>query len=98
MTKAAHTPGPWHVEPCVADHGRSLVVTSPNAGIICLIEPDDCATFSRETDAANAALIAAAPELFAAAGKVIASWESGDLAGAVRQLDAAIELAKGGAA
>ena len=47
---------------------------------------------------ANAQLIAVAPDLLEAAEKVIASWASGDLAGAVRQLDAAIELAKGGAA
>ena len=40
----------------------------------------------------------AAPELLAAAEKVVARWEQGDLADAVRQLDAAIAKAKRGAA
>jgi hypothetical protein len=40
----------------------------------------------------------AARDLLTAAELVVASWERGDLAGAVRQLDAAIAKAKGGAA
>jgi hypothetical protein len=40
----------------------------------------------------------AASDLLAAAELVVARWERGDLAGAVRQLDAAIAKAKGGAA
>jgi hypothetical protein len=46
--------------------------------------------------AANAMLIAAAPELLDAAEQVIANWESGDLAAAVRNLAAAVLTAKGG--
>jgi hypothetical protein len=34
------------------------------------------------------------PDLLEAADKVVASWQRGDLADAVQQLDAAIELAK----
>jgi hypothetical protein len=44
----------------------------------------------REEQEANARLIAAAPELLAAARLVIERWSSGDLADAVRQLDAAV--------
>jgi hypothetical protein len=40
----------------------------------------------------------AARDLLVAAELVVARWERGDLAGAVRQLDAAIVKAKGGAA
>ena len=40
----------------------------------------------------------AARDLLDAAELVVARWERGDLAGAVRQLDAAIAKAKGGAA
>jgi hypothetical protein len=40
----------------------------------------------------------AARDLLAAAELVVARWERGDLAGAVRQLDAAITKAKGGVA
>jgi hypothetical protein len=40
----------------------------------------------------------AASDLLAAAELVVARWEGGDLAGAVRQLAAAIAKAKGGAA
>ena len=40
----------------------------------------------------------AAPALLEAAEKVIASWETGDLAAAVRELNAAVDQAKGGAA
>jgi hypothetical protein len=40
----------------------------------------------------------AASDLLAAAELVVTRWQRGDLAGAVRQLDAAIAEAKGGAA
>lgn len=39
----------------------------------------------------------AAPDLLEAAEKVVARWERGDLAAAIRELDAAIAEAKGGA-
>ena len=40
-------------------------------------------------------LMAAAPELLEAAEEVLANWSSGDLAAAVRELDAAVKQAKG---
>jgi hypothetical protein len=97
MTKVTHTPGPWtyqyspytaqdeHEIPAFEVHGNDVKVCDTN---------EDRPAAEQE---ANACLIAAAPDLLEAAEKVIASWERGDLAGAVRQLDAAIELAKGGA-
>lgn len=42
-----------------------------------------------------APLFCAAPDLLAAGRAVLASWESGDLAGAVRALGAAIAKAEG---
>jgi lipopolysaccharide biosynthesis regulator YciM len=44
---------------------------------------------------ANARLIAAAPDLLAAARAVLAAWEAGDLAAATRQLTDAIARAEG---
>jgi hypothetical protein len=43
----------------------------------------------------SASLFNAAPALFAAGQKVLKSWERGDLAGAVRELTAAINTVKG---
>ena len=98
MTKTAHTSGPWTYQyspytsqdeqeiPAFEVHGDEYKVCDTN---------EDRPVGEQE---GNARLIAAAPDLLEAAEKVIASWESSDLAAAVRQLDAAIELAKGGAA
>lgn len=58
-----HTPGPWTIEPCVEDHGESMVITARGIGIICRSQPDDDGVFSTEIDQANATLISAAPEL-----------------------------------
>jgi hypothetical protein len=44
---------------------------------------------------AHACLIAAAPQLLQTAENVVACWETGDLAEAVRELSAAIGEAKG---
>jgi hypothetical protein len=68
MSKAAHTPGPWNVEPLQWDHGASIAIVSKGE-IICTIAPEnededpDMTTAIRGPhDEANAALIAAAPE------------------------------------
>lgn len=70
--KNQHTPGPWHVEPKVSDHGASLVICSEgkDADILAVIPPmndadePDFETAKRgPSDEANAELMAAAPEL-----------------------------------
>ena len=44
---------------------------------------------------ADGVLTAASPDLLEAAEEVLANWSSGDLAAAVRELDAAVKKAKG---
>ena len=72
MTNAAHTPGPWRVEPLQWDHGASIAIVA-NGQIIATISPEnedeepDMHTAKRGPhDEANASLIAAAPEMFEA--------------------------------
>jgi hypothetical protein len=55
---------------------------------------DDC--FLRYGGDKEPALCDAAPELLAAAELVVERWSQGDLAEAVRMLDAAVTAAKGG--
>jgi hypothetical protein len=69
-TKAKHTAGPWHVEPKAEDHGASLVICDTVEGILAVIpplndadEPDHNTAKRGPHDAANAALMASAPEL-----------------------------------
>jgi hypothetical protein len=101
MTNAAHTPRPWSVEPLQWDHGASIAIVA-NGQIVATIfpknedeEPNMHTAKRRPHDEANALLIAAAPELLEAAERVVSQWEKGDLAGAVRELNAAIATAKG---
>jgi hypothetical protein len=96
MTKLTHTPGPWTYcySPYTAQDGHEIPAFEVHGDEKVCDTNEDRPAGEQE---ANARLIAAAPDLLEAAEKVIASWESGDLAGAVRQLDAAIQLAKGGA-
>lgn len=105
-----HTPGPWTYQynPWHSDHAGEIPAFEIFGGEkIC----DTNEHMPRDQQEANACLIAAAPDLLVvleaqtgAAKAVIDSWESGDLAGAVRGLDACIEAsraaiaeAKGGA-
>jgi hypothetical protein len=87
-----HTPGPWFYNRDEGGiHGH---VISTGDYIICdLPDPGEGAGLRTE---ANAQLIAVAPDLFKAAVLVIDRWSSGDLAGAVRMLDAAVADARGG--
>jgi hypothetical protein len=103
MTKAAHTPGPWRVEPLQWDHGASISIVAQGK-IVATISPENedeepnMHTAKRGPhDQANALLIAAAPALFDAALLVIARWNNGDLAEAVRTLDLAVTQARRGA-
>jgi hypothetical protein len=94
MTNAAHTPGPWSYNRDEGGiHGH---VISTADYIICEL-PDAGDGASPDTEA-NARLIAAAPEMFRAARLVIERWSKGDLAEAVRMLDAAVRIAMGGPA
>jgi hypothetical protein len=95
MKTVAHTPGPWE------SSWQFIVAPDPNGiqpdiYIAEIVETDDEGRAAApEQQRANAHLIAAAPELLEAAEEVIANWETGDLAQAVRALDAAIASAKG---
>jgi hypothetical protein len=40
MTKAAHTPGPWSVEPLQWDHGASIAIVAKGE-IVCTIAPEN---------------------------------------------------------
>jgi hypothetical protein len=95
MTRVSHTPGRWE------SSWQFIVAQDPNGKhpdiyIAEIAETDeDGRVASPKQREANARLIAAAPELLAAAEKVVSRWEKGDLAEAVRELDAAIDNAKG---
>jgi hypothetical protein len=83
-----HSKEPWSYG--ITDYDNEIVVAGgvPIAEIISL----DCA---REEFQANCDLIIAAPDLLKAGEEVIATWTRGDLAAAVRKLDAAIAKARG---
>jgi len=84
------TPGPWAAKDAHIDVWTRQVWTDEGHGSVMIATTGG---FDKE---ANARLIAAAPELYAAGRAVVASWERGDLAGAVRSLAAAIAKAEGG--
>jgi hypothetical protein len=96
MTGTLHTPGPWR------NDGQFIVAPDPNGfhpdiHIAEIAETDhEGRAASPEQQLANSCLIAAAPTLFDAALLVIERWSRGDLAEAVRMLDAAVAEAKGG--
>jgi hypothetical protein len=73
---------------------RDCCYLSINEIEVCNDEDDSLAVWFDD----DMLLRLAAPELLAAAEKVIARWEQGDLAEAVRELDASIKAAKEGAA
>ena len=90
-------PAPWAAEylPYTSQDGHEI----PNFRINDADDNAVCETnenLDADVQEANAYLIAAAPQLLAAASLVIERWSSGDLADAVRQLQAAIVAARGG--
>lgn len=96
MTTIEHTPGPWQQD-------WHFIVAPDPAGIhpdiyIAEIAEDDSdgRIPPPEQQEANGRLIAAAPELLAACRLVVERWESGDLAEAARECQAAIALATDG--
>lgn len=90
-----HTSGPWRVFDVFTD--LEIVTDRPTAH-----ETESIVQFKGQRNArANAQLMTAAPELLEAiedlahaARAVIDRWEQGDLAGAVRALDASIQPAR----
>ena len=88
-SRSSHTPGPWTVEVFT-----TTILIESEAGCICEMQFDYGQNSMRRV--ANAKLIAASPDLLKAAQNVIESWSSGDLAAAVRWLNAAVDLATDG--
>lgn len=77
MTK--HTPGPWALEPCSADHGESTVIC---VGSFVLARIDSNAwergaklKGDEKHDRANARLMTAAPDMLAALERISLAWE-----------------------
>lgn len=84
-----HTPGPWKKRPHFTPAGNAIVVDSSNIGIAGVFGK------SHEQDAeANAALIAAAPELLEACKMILPYLQSNNGYGA-DQIEAAIAKAEG---
>lgn len=84
--KTTHTPGPWK-----AEGWESVVVNDANGNTLVLMPG---ASYGLAAVKANAALIAAAPDLLAACKAVEDAWtggESGDWRGA---LDLALGMAR----
>jgi hypothetical protein len=95
MTRSAYTSGPWTYEynPYTSHDDREIPAFQVHGEHkVCETNEDR----PPEEQEANARLIAAAPSLLNAASLVIDRWTSGDLADAVRQLDAAMTEANGG--
>lgn len=91
MSQHQHTPQPWEKE--VIPNRIRFFGRLQATGIYLIAEVRT--DHGGEMDRANADLLFAAPDLLEAADKVLAAWESGDLATAVRELSAAVEKAKG---
>ena len=70
----AHTPGPWHVDECPDADGFFTI--RPPADI-------DAQPIATVYTGADAALIAAAPDLLAALRDVVAYWDMGGFEGPV---------------
>jgi hypothetical protein len=77
-----HTPGPWHTEPLLWDHGASIAICSKQKGILAIIPPlndaEDQATAEHDPhDIANGNLMAAAPEMLEALeAQEMAEWDA----------------------
>ena len=93
MTQTTHTPGPWIAE--YSDYGDEIWFGGYGAGM-WTVEPPGA--YLDGLSAANARLIAAAPDLLAALSDIVASSDAncGDsLANAIETARTAIAKAKG---
>lgn len=68
----SHTPGPWRVQ------GWEIMPRSKRHGRICLVSPVPPTSPGTGESCHNAALIAAAPDLFDAVKAVLAALDGGD--------------------
>lgn len=87
MKKAKYTPAPWAV-----DYGGQIASKDRRAigQVIATVQGE-----TKNEIQFNKHLICAAPDLLEAAEEILARWESGDLAEAVRWLNDAVRKAKG---
>lgn len=89
MNDTKHTPAPWAMSrSATPEHTPQYIVYPESSGRTVAI-------VMGENAHSDAALITAAPKLLSAAEAVVAAWEQGNLAAAVRELSAAITEAKG---
>lgn len=79
-----HTPGPWEIV-----HGVSGTTIRASSHRVATVHAR--LNNPLETQEDDAALIAAAPDLLDAAKLVLATWEDGDLAKAVRSLQKVVD-------
>jgi len=88
-TASAHTPGPWYVY----EDARPIVMAtkSDNKYDISELCCDDLTTGEI---AANARLIAAAPDLLEQAKALITNWENGNLSPYIQSLQEAVNKAE----
>ena len=96
MSIAEYVPGPWTASPEEASDRRGIAITSPAFGgcVLATITPPEDEGPADETDWANANLIAAAPELYAACREAMALISQLKKAGArIYGSDAIIEAA-----
>jgi hypothetical protein len=100
MSKTPHTPGRWRIyKDKYALFEKNRFVISEDGVLIAdtyADYPDTNLGLPEEEEfPANARLIAAAPDMLEAAEKVLARWERGDLAEAIRELAFAVSNARG---
>ena len=112
MGNQGHTPGPWEAE--YSDYGEEIWYGGEGAGVWSIKGPKECylagmgdeSADEQERAAANARLIAAAPDLLEACerlrdhGSIADEWGSGqstELARILDAMDAAIAKARGDA-
>jgi hypothetical protein len=97
--RGKYSPGPWHYF-----EQRTWGAFASTYGCVGNSKPgtpgffvivNGCAPGGTEEAKANAKLMSAAPNLLEACHAVVESWESGDLAGAARLCQAAIDEAIG---
>ena len=91
-----HTPGPWYIDGMGNLQGAVAITAGKQIDGPEFQREELLAEVYGDAEDANARLIAAAPDLLAAGNAILAAWDKGDLAAAVRTLSAAITKATKG--